>query len=387
MNIVHTVASVEQEASGPSYSVPSLAAALGRVGHDAEVVALGDGEQRTVCGARVVTFLRDGMRPKALMRLGRSRAMRDYLLKSEADVFHAHGLWMMPNVYPAEAARRFGKPFMLAPRGMLGRDALKFSATTKRLFWAVWQRSAADAVSCFHATAESEYDDIRAFGLKQPVAIVPNGIDLPVLSELESGDASRSLPTEAPFVLSLGRIHPKKGLDRLIAAFVQIAPAHPDWELRIVGPDEGGHSGRLLRQAAAAGLEHRIRISPPVFGREKFLLMRRAEVFALSTLHENFGMTVAESLAVETPVISTKGAPWSGVQEHGCGWWVDHGPDALAAALHDAMIMPTDELRAMGAKGRRWMQNDFGWDGIGAKMAAVYRWLGEAGDKPDWVKP
>ena len=89
---------------------------------------------------------------------------------------------------------------------------------------------------------------------------------------------------------------------------------------------------------------------------------------------------------METPVISTKGAPWASLGEHRCGWWVDHGPEALAAALGEAMAMPAHARRDMGARGRVWMQRDFGWDGIGAKMAAVYWWLSVGSERPTWVR-
>lgn len=383
--IVHTLAAAEAEASGPSYTVPRLCRALAAIGHSVELMTLGDGSRReSEPGFTHVRFAADAVPVPMLAKLGRSRAMRQGLLDSPASVFHTHGLWTMPNVYPAEAARLSGRPLVLAPRGMLGRDALKFSASVKRVFWALWQKRATDAVSCFHATAESEFEDIRAFGLKQPVAVIPNGIDLPGL-EATRAASDGAAGDEPPFVLSLGRVHPKKGLDRLVAAFALVSARHPDWRLRIVGPDECGHVGELQRRIAAAGLTGRVSLEPPVFGAEKFALMWRARVFALATLHENFGMTVAESLAVETPVISTRGAPWAGLGEHRCGWWVDHGPEAMAAALGVAMALPEDELRAMGARGREWMRRDFAWDGIAHKTAAVYRWLRQEGERPSWV--
>jgi len=386
LSIVHTLTAADTEASGPSYTVPRLCQSLAALGHTVELFTLGVPGHSDAAGFMHERCAADLVAPRVLSKLGRSSAMRQSLLVSPADVFHTHGLWMMPNVYPAETARRFGKPFVLAPRGMLGRDALKFSATAKRVFWAVWQKRAVNAVSCFHATAESEYKDIRAYGLKQPVAIVPNGIDLPELSDFKAEDTRRPAPTEPRFILSLGRIHPKKGLDRLVAAFALVAQERAEWRLRIVGPDEGGYAAKLQRQITAAGLEGRISIEPPVFGADKFRLMRQADVFALSTLHENFGMTVAESLAVETPVISTRGAPWEGLIENRCGWWIDHGVEPLGAALHAAMSLPTEERRAMGERGHAWMKRDFAWDGIAQQMAEVYRWLAEGGERPASVR-
>lgn len=387
MRMTHIVASIEREAAGISYSVKRLATAVAALGgSEVSLLSLGAPSRITHEGVLHIRAQQDLSWVPALARLGLSSEMKTTLLNSLDDVLHTHGLWMMPNVYPALAAERLRKSFLLSPRGMLGRDALTFSSTAKRLFWIAWQKRAVEAVTCFHATAESEYEDIRAFGLKQPVAVIPNGIDLPDLAKIKSTETSSSKHTdERPFILSLGRIHPKKGLDRLVSAFALVADENTDWGLRIVGPDERGHAAQLARQISSLKLDGRISIELPVFGDDKLRLMSQAEIFVLPTLHENFGMTVAESLAVETPVISSKGAPWAGLEEHGCGWWVDHGPQAMAAALREAMAMDRDARSAMGVKGRKWMQRDFAWDGIGAKMIDAYRWsLGEI-DRPDWV--
>ncbi|UAB78974.1 glycosyltransferase [Erythrobacter sp. SCSIO 43205] len=380
MKIAHTVANIDEEASGPYYSVPSLVAALNRRGHDAEVVTVSSKELTFALGAPVQSFEADEVFPSVLKRLGRSRQMDRYIKASDADIFHAHGLWMMSNIYPARKVAGSETPLVLAPRGMLGRDALKFSKPVKNLFGLLYQNRALQAVSCFHATAQSELEDIRAFGLKQPVAIVPNGIDLPTLDNRPAKPDG-----QLPYILSLGRVHPKKALDRLISAFASVADEFAHWRLRIIGPSEGGYAQRLEAQAKELGLSDRVSIEKPVFGAAKIALMQQAEIFALSTLHENFAMTVAESLAVETPVISTKGAPWSGLESHGCGWWTDHGIEPMASALRKAMALSNDQRQAMGAKGREWMNREFGWAGIAAKMEQVYQWLLKDGQKPDFV--
>ena len=103
--------------------------------------------------------------------------------------------------------------------------------------------------------------------------------------------------------------------------------------------------------------------------------MRNAGLFVLNTMNENFGMTVAESLAGGVPVISSKGAPWSGLESHGCGWWIDHGQDPLVAALKAAMSLPSAKRAQMGAAGLAWVRRDFGWEGIAQRMASIYCWL------------
>jgi glycosyltransferase involved in cell wall biosynthesis len=103
--------------------------------------------------------------------------------------------------------------------------------------------------------------------------------------------------------------------------------------------------------------------------------MRAADLFVLPSLNENFAITVAEALAVGTPVIATKGSPWSGLETEGCGWWVDHGVDPLAAALGKSMSMSRAALNAMGERGRAWMVRDFSWTRVATDMLGTYRWL------------
>lgn len=377
---LHPVASIDDEAAGPSYSVPSLVAALNSNGHQASVVTLSNAGTSLSRGAPVRSFMPDEIRPAILRRLGRSRDLNRFLVQGHYDLIHAHGLWMMPTIYGARNAINLGKPLVIAPRGMLGQDALKYSQFAKKAFGALYQNRILEKVSCFHATAESEVEDIRRLGIKAPVAIIPNGIEIP---SAYKGGAPRE--DGDPYILSLGRVHPKKALDRLIQAFARIHDKHPNWRLRIVGPSEVGYAKKLSDLVQDLCLDPVVSIEGPVFGEEKARIMERASIFALPTLHENFAMTVAESLAVGTPVISTRGAPWQGLELNRCGWWVDHGVDAMACALQEAMSLPSVELRRMGERGRNWMSRDFGWSNIASRAADLYRWLLTAEGQPSFV--
>jgi glycosyltransferase involved in cell wall biosynthesis len=377
MKIAHIVSSIESEAAGPSYSVPSICRGLAGLGEPVDLFSVGMPSERLVDGVNDRRFPVSYPWLWPARKLGLSHALDRALAQSRHSVWHMHGLWMMPNIYPARHAAKRDLTLLLSPRGMMSEEAMRFSAGRKRLFWKLLQNRALESVDCFHATAEGEAEAIRALGFSQPIAVIPNGIDLP---ELEV--PARTLLRE---VVSLGRIHPKKGLDRLIAAWARLEKSHPDWCLRIVGPDENGHAAELAAQATSLGLE-RVSIEPPVFGEAKRRLLQQAELFVLATLNENFAMTVAESLACGTPVISTKGAPWGGLVEEDCGWWIDHGVDPLAATLRQAMALPAERLAAMGRKGRGWMERDFGWDGVSRQMMAVYAWLRGAGDRPAQVR-
>ena len=373
MHVVHTVASIENQSSGPTYSVTGLANAQANLGADTAVFSLGQIGLSGSASFKDRRFVNSLGQLPLLKRLGVSSAMRRELNEAAPKVVHTHGLWMMPNTYRSHAA-----VFVISPRGMLSTVALSFSRQKKAFFRILFQDRALSAASLFHATAKSEYDEIRRFGLRQPVAVIPNGIEIPHA-------ASPPAPVKSRSVLSLGRIHPKKGLDSLIRAWAEIEPTFPDWRLRIVGPDEVGHAAELSGLIRALRL-NTVSIEAPVFGTAKTELMAGANIFVLPTRSENFAMTVAESLAVGVPVISTKGAPWAGLETHGCGWWVNHGPEPLAAALRCAMSMPLQELREMGTRGRAWMKRDYSWERVARMTLDAYRWSLEGGEPPTFIR-
>jgi len=374
-SIIQIIHSVSSEASGPSYSVLRLCESLLAQGHDVTLAAIDGNTDST--SIPFMKLFPPGLGPT---RLGLSPAMDRWLsMRSEkkgVDLIHNHGLWMMPNIYPGRVARKFNIPYVVSPRGTLGDWPFRSGSKAKRLFWPLIQRPALDAVSCFHATAKTEYEDIRKRGFRQPVTVIPNGMDVPEYVPKPSR-TERTL-------LYLGRIHPKKGLDFLLKAWGIVQTKFSDWRLRIVGPDQNDHKNEINRLAKQLRLE-RLDFSDALFGEKKWDAYREADLFVLPTRDENFGLVVAEALAAGTPAIVTKGAPWPEIESRGAGWWIDIGIDPLVACLEKTLALPVETLAEMGMAGRDWMARDFSWDRVGFRMAETYRWIIDGGDRPEWV--
>lgn len=376
MRVIHVVPAITEEASGPSYSVVRLCESLIGTGTDVRLAAL-DWASMSVSLPYLKIFPL-GLGPR---RLGVSPRMRRWLEAEAAsgrvDLIHNHSLWMMPNIYPGRVCRHWRCRFVVSPRGTLSAWALGRSVLKKKIFWHVLQAPALRAAACFHATSESEYQDIRRVGFRQPVCILPNGIDLPPL-EQKPDDGRRQL-------LFLGRIHPVKGVDILLRAWQAVEHRFPDWELCVVGPDNGQYLPAMQALAAQLQLKRAV-FRGSLFGEEKLRAYRAASLFVLPTHSENFGMTVAEALAAGTPAIVTKGAPWGGLEKQGAGWWIDIGVDPLVACLEQALATPPTHLTEMGRAGREWMLRDYSWERIGAQFSVAYRWLLEGGEPPPWVR-
>lgn len=381
--VVHVVAGLDPRHGGPSYSVPRLCQAL--AGSGTQVDLLSVAEPGTPPGSECsrefplqrfrwdwanVPIARDLRVSKGLLTALKHKA-------EKADLIHNHGLWLLPNVYAGNVSQLVAKPLIVTPRGMLAKSALRFSALRKAAFWAALQRPAFARAACFHATSDMEYGDIRDFGIDTPVAVIPNGVDVP--ATVQPAKRRREL-------LFIGRLHPKKGLPAILRAWAMLGTEARDWSLRIVGPDESGH-GKLLRELAGQlRVSNSVNFQPAAFGEAKTRLYAEASVTVLPSLNENFGITVAESLAAGCPALASTGTPWAGLLEHRCGWWVDNDPVALHAALREIIATPIQELEAMGVRGRAWVERDFSWSAIAAQMELVYGWLRGLNDRPKTVR-
>lgn len=381
MRVIHVVPAISETTNGPTYTVVRLCEALIRAGDQVTLAAM-DWSPVPSKPEFSRTFLM-GPGPK---RLGRSPELSRWLLHETTtgmvDVIHSHGMWQMCTVYPGKAAKTGNTKLVISPRGALSSWAMSHGSCFKGIFWRLFQRSALSQAACFHATAESEHADIRRLGFTQPVAIIPNGIDVPELAQKQCRDTRT--------VLFLGRLHKIKGVDILLEAWAKVMDHFPHWRLFIVGTDASyGDKGGYLQEMKALAFKlqlKRLEFRGPLYGEVKLSAYREADLFVLPSHSENFGVTVAEALAAGTPVIVTKGAPWEGLETHHAGWWINVGLDALVTALGQAMAESSDELTQRGLNGREWMMKDFSWTSIGIRMDHTYRWLIDGGKAPSWVK-
>ena len=363
LRVLHTTGSLHARNGGPPRTISALAEGLGQAGATVEVLALADGPPaeavRPDPELAQTTFVERGH--------AEARRFGHAVQSAGSDLVHDHGLWLPTNHAAARAARRQGVPFVVSTRGMLEPWARQNSRLKKSAAWWLYQRRDLTSAAVLHATAPSEAQALRSAGLRAPIAVIPNGVEVPPQA------ARQPRPPNAPRrALFLSRVHPKKGLPLLLDAWAEVRPA--GWELVVAGPDEDGHQAQLETQAARLGLSE-VSFLGSIDNDKKWDLYRSADLFVLPTYSENFGVVVAEALAAGVPVLTTTGAPWSELQTHRAGWWVEPSPRLLAQALRASTEIPDEERAAMGARGRALVADAYGWDGIAAQMLGVYEWL------------
>ncbi len=367
---VHVTHSISRAAGGLFESVRHLSQGVQR-STQAEVLVLALEDERSAVDAAEWKPLAVSTHPVlGPQKFGYSPALNRKLKHANPDLVHLHGLWKYPSLAVWRWARQTNRPLIISPHGMLEPWALHQSKTQKLVANLLYQRACLQIAKCIRATSAQELTSIRQAGFRNPVALVPNGVELPHLPPRPNPE-----PTIAKRrrVLFLSRIHPKKGLLNLVEAWSTLRPRH--WELLIVGPVEVGHLAEVQRAVASHALQDSVSFGGPVWGESRNAVYQSADLFVLPSFSENFGLVIAEALANGLPVITTHATPWRELSEHHCGWWSDVGIAPLIESLKEAFAMSAAELRQMGNRGRKLIESQYAWEPLGLQMAAVYEWM------------
>ena len=353
---------------GPPRTIHALCRALGGHGVDVQVFTTDANGSGSLPSSVAAASAFEGVPVRYFARtwpaapIG-SRALGVALCQeiTHYDVVHLHGLWNRVVWTAARAAQKAGVPYVLSPRGMLEPAARAHRAWRKRAAWALLESRVVTGASLFHATSEAEHDTLRALGTDVPIVVIPNGVEiLPLLPDI----APRQ-----PLVLFVGRIHPMKRLDLLIDAFAAIHERRPEARLVIAGPDEAGLTPALTARAGRHG--DAITWAGAVDDAERRRLLAEASLLVMCSNAESFGMSVLEAMADAVPVVVTQTCPWSDVERHRAGLWVEQSVEAIGEGIERVLGDPS-EARAMGRRGRALAESSYGWDAVAAAFADRY---------------
>lgn len=313
------------------------------------------------------------------------------------DIVHSHGIWMYPGWAAGWAARKLKVPFVVSPHGMLDPWALKNSAWKKQIAAIMAERNNLSRATCLHALNESEYRSIRAFGLKNPVAILPNGIELSEVPPRSSAAGRRRL-------LFLGRLHPKKGLVNLLYAWSKIRQNYPSmtaaWQLVFAGWDDGGHFEELKTLAGELGIKFALCdpagldipedadlvFTGPRYGQQKEQLFELASAFILPSYSEGLPVAVLEAWQFRLPVLMTGECNLPEGFAAGAALAIEPEPESIFKGLVTFMQMPETEQLAYGQRGRALAERQFTWETIADRMLKVYRWCAGQAALPDYIR-
>ena len=253
--------------------------------------------------------------------------------------------------------------------------------------WA-FEREHLSRAACLHALCEAEADAIRAFGLRNAICIIPNGVSRP--TAVGSGRAGRhGLPEDAKILLYLGRLHPKKGLINLLLAWQRfgsrVDAGHGNWYLAIAGWDQNGHEAELRELVKSLSIGGSVRFLGPQFGPEKEDLLRAATAFVLPSFSEGLPMAVLEAWSHGVPVLMTRHCNLPEGFRAGAALEIETDCDSITQGLQAVARMSELDRRDMGHRGARLCHERFSQSRASEMLGAVYRWLLHLGPRPACV--
>ena len=375
MRICIYITTIDKSSGGPSRSVPILAKGLSL--NDVETTLF------TSYSNEMNTHLLDGssVNIKVVSQKILDNELEEELLAGCYDLIHAQNLWMPLYHKMAKIARKHGIPYIMTPRGCLEPWSLEQKKWKKKIAMWLYQKKDLQKAAAILTTANMEAQHLRELGIKAPLAVIPNGIDV---SEYQCRPAD-CLSSVKKQIVFLSRIHQKKGIEILINVWEKMRFDFPDWNVVIAGNGEEEYIQQLKSMITSKRLQDCVEIIPPIFGKDKHKLYCESSLFVLPTYSENFGMVVAEALACGVPVITTNGTPWQELNDEKIGWCVDLSEENIENAIRDALSLPAEELFAMGQKGSKHINNNYLYTSVAKKNIELYKWILEGGDMPEFM--
>jgi len=385
ISVIHVVSDLHSSSGGPSRSIVQLTDSLA----NNEDLLISIFSQKLI-NKKVINSSND----KVVILVVNSNSMLSLMFsiasffriyrifkKNRPSIVHSHGIWSLHNHWAVFLARKNNIPIIIHTRGMLLPNAFKFKNIKKNISMSLFQKKDIESADVLIATSKAEQDSLRDYGFINPIAVIPNGIDIENYREISQKRVQLKEERER-IILFLSRIHPIKGLINLIKVWSTIPT--DGWKLRIAGPDTYGHLNEIVKLADELGISDSIEYIGEVEGKEKRRVYQDADLFILPSYSENFGIVVLEALSYGIPVITTQGTPWSDLAKFNCGWWVEGTEQSLAKTIINAITLDDYERNIMSLNASKYVKI-YNWDSIANDTFNLYFWSMQKGNKPNFL--
>lgn len=384
MKISHLLVSLSRQSGGLYHSVRGLAQSLAAIpGLEIHVHGVEDSDTAADLAAWL-PLEPVAHRARGPATLGFAPSMRRAVMEAPCDLLHSHALWQYPSFLAKQWRSRFRRPHLISPRGALDPWALARSRWKKNLAGLSFENKHLFEASCLHALSASEARSIRRYSLRNPIAIIPNAVELPGLANCKPP------ATNPKTLLFLGRLHPKKGLIPLLRTWAELRnaenrnPKTETWTLTIAGWDQGGHEAELRQLCQDLNIQDSVHFHGPVHGKEKEALFRQAGAFILPSFSEGLPMAVLEAWSYGLPVLMTDACNLPEGFQAGAALEIS-ADENLIKGLNTLCDMRDGDLQSMGQKGRALVESRFTWPAVATQMKSAYEWLLGGGPAPDCV--
>ena len=384
MRVLHVIPSVAARYGGPSRAVVEMCSALRRGGVETLIATTdADGEGRlavelgrSVAFNNVPTIFFTRQWSEAYKY---SRPLAHWLDEHVADfdVVHIHAVFSHACLAAAKACRKRSVPYVVRPLGTLDPWSLGQKSLRKRVFWRLGVRRMLEGASAIHYTAEPEQKLAEAsLRLKRGV-VVPLGVEMGLSNgagKTKQNGQFSEFQQQSPYVLVLSRLHPKKGLDLLLPAFLSLVKRREfaRWKLLLAGDGDSDYVKSLRTLVGSEGGQDNVIFTGWLDGEKKRAALKGAAALALTSYQENFGICAVEALACGVPVIVSPQVNLAPeIETTGAGWVAPLEQGAIERTLAD--VLSDDEGRARrGVAGSELVRRKFSWEVIADKLVSVY---------------
>jgi len=383
MRIMHVIANLAPRYGGPPKACIEMAAAMAARGHQVRIFTTDQDRANwphvpyerlaSINGVRIYYFPLTvaGVWPISLpLALALARSVANY------DLVHIHSLYLFHGAVACFLCRWKGVPYLIRPHGSLDPFIFNRHRFRKRIYEWLIERHNIQGAAALHFTTEEEKRLARPYLPHSRSIVVPLGLNMTDYAPLPPpGTFRQQFPKigNARIILHLGRINFKKGLDVLVDAFARIAAEDQDVHLVIAGPDNDGFCSKVMEWVSAFGIGNKVTFTGMLHGEDKLAAFRDADVFALPSYSENFGIAVIEAMACELPVvISNRVNLWREVERAGAGIVTSLSPQEVSQAI-ERLLGNLDLRLQMGAAGRYLVEQRFQWGKIAQELEDAYR--------------
>jgi len=377
MNVLHVIPAVAPRYGGPSQAIVGMGRALRAQGVRVLIATTdADGPQRLGVqngvemnwqGVQAMFFERQWSEAFKY-----SRPLAAWLEQHvpDFDVVHIHAVFSHACLAAAYACRKAHVPYIVRPLGSLDPWSLGQKRLRKQLLWHTGVKRMLCCASAIHYTTRSEQRLAEGtLGLRGG-AVVALGVDQELFEPVPEGRP----PTEQPYILVIGRLHPKKGLEMLFDVFFDLTATtrYRHWKLVIAGDGDADYVASLKNHVRQLGAETDVVFTGWLGGIDKAAALHGAALLALPSRQENFGIVVAEAMACGTPVLVSEHVNLADeIAAAEAGWVVQLEHTALHVTLASAMSDDA-ERRRRGANGQALARLQFTWPAVARELAGVY---------------
>jgi glycosyltransferase involved in cell wall biosynthesis len=374
MRVLHVIPSVAERSGGPATAIAPMCRALQQHGVEVFLITTDAGiskakdvsDYRGVPAKFFSSQLGESFKYSRPLALWLSSNIRDFSL------VHIHAVFNHSSVAAARMARGAGIPYVVRPLGTLDPWSMGQKSLRKRLFWRLSGRKMLRGAAAVHYTTEAEKLATEGLLGLNHGKVITLGVEANS-STSELKEPFSALARES-YVLVLSRLHPKKGLDVLIDAFLSLMQQEKfrRWRLVIAGDGPEDYVLKLKRKAASSLQRDRILFTGWVKGEEKDALLNSASLLVLPSHQENFGLCVMEALAQSVPVLVSPHVNLApDIASANAGWIAAVEKDALAITLGEALA-DENELVNRGRAGKE-LSLKYSWDRTAKNLADLYR--------------